>query len=160
MKTDNLSIDNSQSFLTFTLNGEYFAVPIKHVMEIMESGKITQVPNAPKTIVGIFNFRGEIVPLVDMYNRFNCIKGSNSAKMIIVVDLEIEKKKTHIGLHVDDVTDVIEFTAADIRKTPEMGIHYSQDFLEGIVDIDKQFIMVLNIGKVLDFKIEATSYAA
>jgi purine-binding chemotaxis protein CheW len=160
MKTDNQSIDKNESFLTFTLNGENFAVPIKNVMEIMESGKITQVPNAPKTIVGIFNFRGEIVPLVDMYNRFNCTEGSNSAKMIIVVDLEVEKKKTHIGLYVDDVTDVIEFSAADIRKTPEMGIHYSQDFLQGIVDIDKQFVMVLNIEKVLDFKIETSDYTA
>ena len=151
METKN-TIDEKQSYVTFSLGRESFAIPVLSVLEITISESLTNVPNAPSFIEGILNFRGEIIPVVNLHRRFNKPRVERDENMIVVVDMNTGKKNTHMGLLVDDVMDVIEFRFADINKTPEMGISYDQDFLQGVVDHELQFLMVLNLEKVLHMK--------
>ena len=55
----------TETFLTFLLGQENFAVPVSKVLEVLEKQNITRVPRMPEHILGIINFRGDILPVID-----------------------------------------------------------------------------------------------
>jgi purine-binding chemotaxis protein CheW len=143
------NIDEKTSYISLTLGTESFAVSVFKVLEIIIYEQITRIPNASEFIPGIINFRGAIVPVIDMHKRLK-IPSDTVEKMVVVVEVLNGQKKVLMGLMVDAVTDVIEFEIKNIRSIPELGINYSADYLEGFVERNGKFIMVLNTDRVLD----------
>ena len=138
------------SFINFMIGKENYAIVVTKVLEILQSGTLTRIPNSSEFVKGVLNFRGEIVPIIDMHKRFNLKKQDDTNKMIIVIDLETEKNNVLMGLLVDQVKDVIEIEYKSIRKVPDIGINYNPEFLEGMIEKDNQFILLLNVDKVLN----------
>jgi purine-binding chemotaxis protein CheW len=68
--------------------------------------------------------------------------------MIIIVDVTNMQKSVLMGLFVDEVTDVIEFDYKSIRAVPDLGIKYNPEFLEGFVENNDKFVMVLDTDRV------------
>jgi purine-binding chemotaxis protein CheW len=147
---DTKKIDGKTHHVNFKLGNDHFAITVMRVLEIIKNRNLTNIPNSSKYIKGVLNFRGEIVPVIDMYKRFNMGITESKNEMIIIVEMESGNSSVHIGLLVDEVMDIIGFEYKDIQKAPEMGISYDLNFLDGFVDIDSQFIMVLNIDKVIN----------
>lgn len=140
---------SKQSYLSFKLADEMFAISVHSVLEVLEYQNITKVPKAPKYIRGVINFRGEILPVIETRRKFNMPDDEDIDKsVIIVLELDINKKHTMLGAMADGVNDVLDFGGDDIRKVPEMGSRYNTEFLDGMVKTDDGFIMILNINKV------------
>jgi chemotaxis signal transduction protein len=47
------------------VGGDVYAVPIEWVREVVVAPALTQLVTGPATVLGLFNLRGEIVPLLD-----------------------------------------------------------------------------------------------
>ncbi len=138
------------SYIYFKIGKENYAIVVTKVLEILQSGKLTQIPNSSEYVKGVLNFRGEIVPVIDMHKRFNMKSPDDKNRMIIVIDLETEKNNVLMGLLVDQVKDVFEIEYKSIRKVPDIGINYNPEFLEGMIEKDDQFILLLNVDRVLN----------
>lgn len=59
-----------QSYLTFRLANEGFALSVNNVVNILEMCKITKIPNMPPFVKGVINLRGEVLPLLDTRIKF------------------------------------------------------------------------------------------
>jgi purine-binding chemotaxis protein CheW len=53
------------SVLLVPVGLDLYAVPMDVVREVVRAPLLTRLPTAPAPILGLFNLRGEIVPLVD-----------------------------------------------------------------------------------------------
>jgi len=58
-------------FILFKLESEQYAIALNDVSEILQMAAIKSIPGAPDFIQGVFNLRGELLPVVDMLERFN-----------------------------------------------------------------------------------------
>src|SRR3981081_4395703 len=47
------------------VDADLYAVPVNWVKEVMAAPLPVRLPTAPPTVLGLFNLRGEIVPLYD-----------------------------------------------------------------------------------------------
>jgi purine-binding chemotaxis protein CheW len=56
--------------LVFELAAERYALPIGDVVEVLRAVAIRALPQAPAIVEGIFDLRGELVPVLDMRARF------------------------------------------------------------------------------------------
>lgn len=148
MKTHEL--DNTRSYVHFGLGNEDFAIIVNRVLEILHLDQLTQVPNASVYVKGILNFRGSIVPVINLHKRFNFQDHISEGNMVIVIEVTHNDNTTLMGLLVEEVSDVIEFEYKDLRTVPDIGIKYNPDFLEGFVERNGKFIMVLNVDKVMN----------
>jgi purine-binding chemotaxis protein CheW len=110
------------------------------------------VPDSSLFVLGVINFRGLIVPVIDMHRRFNIESKREHDKMVVIVDLQNNDKNVLMGLLVDQVSDVIEFEYTSIKSVPDLGIKYNPEFLEGFIEQEDRFIMVLNIDRVLSLQ--------
>jgi purine-binding chemotaxis protein CheW len=64
-----MSDDPVREFIGFQLGGEFFALPIEGVREIAKVTPITEVPRAPRELLGIASRRGEVLPVYDLRPR-------------------------------------------------------------------------------------------
>jgi len=137
------------TFLSFTVCDELYAVNVTKVLEVLEKQNITRVPNAPDYIKGIINFRGEVVPVFESRRKFNLPGRDDDASFVIIVlDLSHETEVFRIGAIVDRVKDVISIDEHEIKPVPPMSKEFNTEFLDGIVKLGENFIMLLDVEKV------------
>ena len=146
---ENSDINRETSYINFKIGKEYFAISVYKVLEIIQFEHITQIPNSSDFIKGVINFRGGIVPVIDMHKRFNLEKSECESRMVVVADIHNRENNVTMGLLVDQVVDVIEFAYKNIRAVPDLGIKYNPEFLEGFVEMNNRFIMIMNVDRVL-----------
>lgn len=140
----------SLQYLTFSLNGEMFAVGILNVKEIIEYGGLTQVPMMPAFIHGVINLRGAVVPVIDLSARFASQTTRIGKRTCIVIMEVVEGDARHdIGIMVDMVSEVLEIPPADIEPPPTFGARIRADFINGMGKVAGRFVILLNIAKVL-----------
>jgi purine-binding chemotaxis protein CheW len=144
-----INIDQKTSYINLKIGTESFAISVYKVLEIIQLENLTKVPNCSDFVPGVLNFRGSIVPVIDMHRRFNAETPLSADRMVVVVDIVNKEKNVLMGLLVDEVTDVIEFEYKSIKSVPDLGIKYNPEFLDGFIEQDGKFIMVLNIDRVL-----------
>ena len=137
------------TFLSFIVCDELYAVNVTKVLEVLEKQNITRVPNAPEYIKGIINFRGDVVPVFESRKKFNLPARTNEDSFVIIVlDLSHETDVFRIGAIVDKVKDVISIDDQEIKPVPPMSKEFNTEFLEGIFKQGDNFIMMLDVEKV------------
>lgn len=140
---------NIESYLSFRLNDELFAVHVGQVLEIMGIPAITKVPKSPPSLTGVINLRGTVLPVIDTRIKFGLIKTEfNVDTCIIVFKIEMENDPMTIGALVDSVQEVIEIPEDAILPPPSLGSKYKSDLIKGMYKADENFIMLLNIDHV------------
>jgi purine-binding chemotaxis protein CheW len=137
------------TFLSFGIGKETFAVSVQKVLEVLQRQYITEVPNVPDYVEGVINFRGRIIPVINTRLKFNLPRRSEDEKYVVIVfDIQVEQKKMLIGAIADNVKDVISFDESNIMEVPEMGYNYDADFLISMLKNENSFTMILDIDKV------------
>ncbi len=106
----NLSTLEDETYLTFQLEDEIFAVDVLNVHEVLEFKSVTKIPGVPDFMRGIINLRGSVVPVVDLRMKFGMaevVKTQNTC--IIVLNIGTGENQTIIGSLADSVKEVLEF---------------------------------------------------
>lgn len=93
-----------QQYCIFRAGRERFCIPVRAVEEVVEWPTVTPVPLAPSFLMGIFNLRGTIVPILDI--AFTEARRSDLTPKHVVVGLlgaEGERDQMRIGIAADEV---------------------------------------------------------
>jgi purine-binding chemotaxis protein CheW len=137
-----------RSFLTFRLMDELFAIDVVKVIEILEITRITKVPKSPDFLLGVINLRGNVLPVIDARIKFGMPgKELTQDSCIIVMSIDLNGEKVTLGALVDAVSEVLEVNENTIQEPPSIGSRYNSEFMEGLVKINEEFVMILKINK-------------
>lgn len=154
IKTINMATNqtnNVQSFLSFRLGNEVFAISVFKVLNILEMSPITKVPQAPDFIKGVINLRGNVLPVIDLRIKFGMEPVEKTIDTcIIVLDIKVDNDQTLVGIQVDAVKEVLALSDSQIEPPPTIGTKYSNVFIQGMYRVDESFIMILNIDKLFE----------
>lgn len=163
MNKDKDKEDVMQTYLSFKLNEEVFAINVSKVINILEMSHITKIPKAPEYMKGVINLRGTVLPVVDLRLKFGLPeKEATVDTSIIVLSIDLNGESVLVGTLVDAVKEVLELKNNEIAPAPTIGAKYSSGFIEGMWRLDDKFIMILDINKVfstdevIDFKDQLT----
>lgn len=136
------------SFLTFRLKDEKFAVEVEKVVEILEVPTITQVPKAPDYMKGVINLRGKVLPVIDTCIKFGLPEISfTKDTCIVVIAIQVNEETIHFGALVDEVIEVLEESNDAIQPSPGIEANYKLEFIKGMLNVENEFLMVLDIDK-------------
>jgi len=137
------------TFLSFVIDNELFAVSVGKVLEVLQKQKITRVPNIPDDILGVTNFRGDIIPVFETRKRFGISLNEQVEKfVIIVIEINVNEQKAIIGAKADKVKDVITIEDKDILEVPKMSNKIKEEVISGIFKKNNDYIMLLDIEKM------------
>ena len=140
-----------QTYLSFILRNELFAIEVKSVLEVLRNQLITPVPNCPDYILGILNFRGEIVTVVDSSKKlFHETKEERKNNIVIICEIDIQGHTAIIGTTADAVKNVFQSTSQQIISAPEFGSSIKLDMVSGVIKRNNKFIMLINSEQLFD----------
>lgn len=132
--------------VVFTLDQEEFACLIFRVREVIKAVPVTPLPHSLEYVKGVFNLRGEVVPLVDLRRRLSLSEAQFVKDNPIIV---VEAGAKIFGLLVDTVKDLIRLPEEEILKTPEELKGSSADLVSGVVEEGERLLIILNLDHIL-----------
>ena len=147
MKTEEeQSVD---SYLSFRLGHESFAVRVSKVIEILEVPHITKVPKSPAFMRGVINLRGTVLPVIDTRLKFSLKEAADTVDTcIIVFNINFESEAMMVGALVDAVQEVFEMDEETLMPPPSIGGKYKTEFIRGMAKKGEDFVMVLEVDKI------------
>ncbi len=152
--SNNDSTDNQ--ILSFILGDEEYGVDILRVQEIKGWERTTNIPNSPGYVKGIINLRGAVVPIVDLRLRFSLPETTyDDSTVVIILRAFNDKEQTEkiIGVVVDGVSDVHSLNNKTLQSVPSMTGTISSEFVKGLVTIEKNMVVVLNVDHLVSIGI-------
>ena len=139
----------AESYLTFKLDNELFAINVIKVLEILEVIPIAKVPMSPAFMRGVINLRGNILPVIDTRNKFGMNENSFTIdNCIIVVSIGNGKDPLLVGALVDAVREVVEIPEEAIQPSPGIGVFCRDEFVTAMGKTGDDFVMILDVDKV------------
>jgi purine-binding chemotaxis protein CheW len=150
-----------QQYLAFTLAGGEYAVGILKVKEILQYEELTRVPSTPRSIRGILNLRGSVIPVVDLAVKFGLPETAVTKRTcVLVVETALGGVPTVMGLVAEAVSEVIELGPDDVEEPPAFGTRVRVDHLVGMGKVGRRFVLLIDIDRVLAAEEEDLAGAA
>jgi purine-binding chemotaxis protein CheW len=149
---DNQSIwgaEDELSVLTFSLNGETFAIEAIVVQEILDLLPETHVPGSKPYVSSVINFRGKVIPLADIRLAFGMdVNEATIDSRIIVTELDLGGEPTLIGIRTDRVYEVTTLPRSASEPPPSVGMRWRADYIDCLVKRDGEFIILPNLDAI------------
>ncbi len=130
----------------FLVGSQMYALDILRIKEVIRPLKLRPVPKAPEFVEGVINLRGVVIPVVDLRRRFDQPVVSAGQKSRIIVSVLGGKI---IGLIVDEVAEVRNFTRQEIQPAPRFIKGKKTDYFIGVCQRDDDLVMIINLEKIL-----------
>jgi purine-binding chemotaxis protein CheW len=149
------NVDNT--YLTFHVAGEEYAVPVTSVTEIVRLQKSFAIPDVPRYIRGVINLRGKVIPLLDVRDRFGLPDAAYTDRTVVVV-LEVADAAT--GLVVDGVSEVTEIAPDQIERREAVKSLGRRSMVTGMGKRASGVSFILDVPSLLDIHDEGTTAVA
>jgi purine-binding chemotaxis protein CheW len=139
--------DPSKNLVGFVVGDVEYALAIARVKEIANPLGIVAIPHPPPAVVGVADYRGDVVPVVDLRTRFGleAVEPTRKTKWLVV-----DVSGRLVALVVDAVTEVFGTGGAELRPAPSLG---GGDDMRGIAGVAKHsgaLVFVLDTMRLRD----------
>lgn len=149
MSIANESVERRQ-YLSFTMAGGGYGVGILTVKEILQFSEVTRVPSTPRSIRGVINLRGSVVPVVDLAVKLGMPETVPTARTcILVVEASLGGTPAVVGLLVDSVSEVVDLAPEEVEPPPSFGTNVRMDHLLGMGKVGRRFVLLLDIDRIV-----------
>jgi purine-binding chemotaxis protein CheW len=134
-------------YIVFSVKDQSFCLPVQNVRSILKVPRTFPVPQAPAYIMGVVNVDGNVIPLINATLKLNMgdhVIPENPTMLVLELQAE-DGKMQLLGLHVDDVKDVIECNDHELRPLPTSRYEFDERLADGVFHTHDDFIMKLNV---------------
>ncbi len=135
--------------LLFAVGEGSYAIDISLVEEVVPMMKLRDIPNTSDYVSGLFNYRGDFVPVIDLC-QLMIGRGSKESlsTRIVIIDFIVDKdKKVYLGLMAESVTTTID--EADVSFTEASISVEDSQYLGEVGAHNKDIIQKIDINKLL-----------
>jgi purine-binding chemotaxis protein CheW len=149
--------DPSKNFVGFLVGDVMYAVRIELVREIVNPLEVVALPRAPVSVRGVADYRGEVVPVVDLRERFGLPAATPTRRnKWIVVDVgrapeglaggpPTASSGRFAALAVDSVTEVFGTGGGEVRPAPPLGAGDDVRGISGVTTHGDRLVFVLDV---------------
>ncbi|HYA97906.1 MAG TPA: chemotaxis protein CheW [Methylomirabilota bacterium] len=136
-----------QQYCVFRSGRERFCLPVLDVEEVVEWPLLTPLPLAPAYLIGIFNLRGAIVPLVDIALTEGRRPGL-LPKHVVVASLrsDVHHEPLRVGIAADEVVGTYGVMPESLlEQAPE-----SVPYCTGMLRHDDRLAMAIDLKRLIE----------
>ena len=146
------------SILSFQIGWEEFVIDLFDVKEIIQAGLIRKLPKSLDYIDGIYNYRGEIIHIINMkkklkldqyalYSKHSSSKQDShtTKKFIIILKLDND----FIGFYVDSILSIDHIDPAEIvGLSPIFQTSVAMESIKGIINFNERPRIMLDLRNI------------
>ena len=159
---DAIDHERSESYVVLQLGSESYALEVSRVREVLDVAALTRVPGGARSLLGLYNLRGHVVPVWNLRIPFRLTDDmlQERAPSVLVVEPDPAQPARVAGLLVDRVSDVLDFAPGEIQPPPTLGLGGGSKFVRGLIRHQERFILVLDLDRVFAALLDDTSNEA
>lgn len=128
-----------EKYIIFKSSEQKFAILIAKTERILQLENVTKVMDVSSYIVGVIQYNGQILPIIDSNQRFFNKQMIQSASSKIIV---VEWRNKRIGLAVDDVLTIE--TVGETEKTEANQSVEKDDNNSDFLEINGELVTVIS----------------
>ena len=132
--------------VTFSLAGKDYGVDIMSVKEIAKADKFTYVPNAASFVRGVYNLRGDIIPIIDLRLFFHLPIDEKSDSVENMLILHINDQV--YGTIVDKIDKVVGINHDSIQPPHPIFGDINIKFISGVVEKQGDLYIILDVVRI------------
>lgn len=133
--------------VTFSISGKDYAIDIMYVKEIAKAGQFTYVPNTLPFVVGVYNLRGEIIPILDLRIFFNISdKKDEDSKLQNLLILNVNEQT--FGVIVDNIDKVVGIQKSSIQPSHPLFADINIKYIAGVIENNKHLYILLDVERI------------
>jgi len=122
---------------------EHYGIPASFIAEILPVKEITAIPGTPLFVMGVMNFRGKIISVVNLKSFFNLnAVGISQLNKVIV----IQHGQMEFGILADNIFGVLNLRLSDIHTPPATVNGIGAEFITGV---HADGLILLNIDNIV-----------
>ena len=133
--------------ITFSLAEKDYAIDIMKVKEIAKANNFTYVPNTAPFVLGVYNLRGDIIPIIDLRIFFN-IPIKQRAKDTIESMVIINVDDQTFGIVVDRIDKVVGVSKNTIQPPHPIFGDINIKYIYGVVENAGQLYILLDVDRI------------
>jgi purine-binding chemotaxis protein CheW len=138
-------LDDVVQLVGFIIGDEEYAVPILSIQEIIKPFTWTRVPQVPPYVLGVFNLRGAVIPLIDLRLKFGLPPKKQSEDTRFIV---MRHGDDVAGFVIDRLTMAIRIKKENIGPAPDT-VNGDDTIIEGVGKQADKIITILKVDKLL-----------
>jgi len=137
--------DDIVQLVGFIIGDEEYAVPILSIQEIIKPIGWTRVPQTPPYVLGVFNLRGSVIPLIDLRLKFGLPpkKQGEDTRFIVMKDGD-----DVAGFVIDRLTMALRLKKSDIGPAPDT-VDGENTVIDGVGKREDNILTILKVKKLL-----------
>ena len=142
-----------KAILTVQIGSEYLGLPMELVVDVdtLDRFPLSIVPVAPKHILGQINWRGEVLPILELGD---ILKIEHLPRQEFVV---VEINNMSVGIAVDRIFDVFNFASSQIEMLPIAFTGKLSTYLSGVTKYDDNLMYLVKLQQLIEGEFLATS---
>jgi len=154
LPSDNMTEEHRENIVavdykmvTFALAGKDYAIDIMKVKEIAKAGHFTYVPNTVPFVLGVYNLRGDIIPIVDLRKFFN-INVPEREKDALENMLILRIEDQLFGVVVDTIDKVVGIQKSSIQPPHPLFGDINIKYIYGVVESNNRLYVLLDVDRI------------
>ena len=139
-------LDDVVQLVGFMIGDEEYAVPILSIQEIIKPFAWTRVPQVPNYVLGVFNLRGAVIPLLDLRTKFGLTPKKQGEDTRFIV---MRHGNDVAGFVIDRLTMAIRIKKENIGPAPDT-VSGEDTIIDGVGKQADKIITILKVNKLLE----------
>jgi purine-binding chemotaxis protein CheW len=139
-------------YVTVMVGEQIFGLPIDRVHDVFIASALTDVPLAPREIVGLLNLRGRVVTAMCLRRRLGLPDQGEGGRNMAV---GLEHQGESYGLLIDQVGEVMKLSADTHEPNP---VHMDPRWVKlsrGVHRLDDKLLIILDVDAVLSLEVQS-----
>lgn len=147
---------NELEVLVFKLSEGWFGVNVAKVREVIKPVDLTEAPNQHPAVLGMFNIRGVVLPVVDLAGHLGLTAEPADERLERGRVIITEFNGMRTGFLVDDVDQIHRVSWAAVKPAPDMDFNINGygdrpvSSTTGTLELGDCLILMLDFESVAD----------
>ena len=135
--------------LLIRIASQRYAIPCRDVVEVIPYVDLRKTPNVPAVFAGAIQYRGDIIPVVDLNQllKSHAIRCRYSTRIVLVTYRRKSSAPKILGLLCEDVTETIVKNPSDLKG--KINDEVSFTYVSYLISDAEGTIRLLDIEKIL-----------
>jgi|YNPMSStandDraft_1061717.scaffolds.fasta_scaffold00018_50 purine-binding chemotaxis protein CheW len=140
--------------ISFYLGDQLYALGMDHVESILFARRIFLLPNTHDKLLGVYNLRGEIIPVYSL-RRILSLPDVYQGKRIIDDDdryvIVVKYQRNILGLMVDSIYKHLEVAESEYQGGDHIAKWSQHALISGVILKEENEILFIDMDKVVSY---------
>lgn len=130
--------------LTFYLNGNLYGIDILAVKEINRNIEYTPVPDAPSSVIGLLNMRGQVVTLFNLAGLMGLELGDGREHSTCIILKSTPLNPDYVGFLIERPGSVIDINEGICEPPPANMSGLENKFVSKVVKLEDELLTIID----------------